>query len=80
MNQINKEKEISKLCNCNHTVKLNKEFETENYIIFEKEYCDYDLKEIIFNNGPFVNQMFDRNNLQIFKEIAIDLAKALKFF
>ncbi len=79
MNQINKEKEISKLCNCNHTVKLNKEFETENYIIFEKEYCDCDLKEIIFNNGPFVNQMFDRNNLQIFKEIAIDLAKALKF-
>ena len=79
MNQINKEKEISKLCNCNHTVKLNKEFETENNIIFEKEYCDCDLKEIIFNNGPFVNQMFDRNNLQIFKEIAIDLAKALKF-
>ena len=79
MNQINKEKEISKLCNCNHTVKLNKEFETENNIIFEKEYCDCDLKEYIFNNGPFEHQRFDKNNLQIFKEIAIDLAKALKF-
>ena len=79
MNQINKEKEISKLCNCNHTVKLNKEFETENNIIFEKEYCDCDLKEYIFNNGSFEHQGNYRNNLQIFKEIAIDLAKALKF-
>ena len=35
MNKINKEKEISKLCNCNHIVKLNKEFETENYTLID---------------------------------------------
>ena len=79
MEQINREKEISKLCNSEYTLTLNKEFETENNIILEKEYCESDLKEIIFQNGPFENKMVDKNDLQTFKDIAITLAKALKY-
>ena len=77
--QIEKEKEISKLVNSKHTIILNKEFETENNIIMEKEYCESDLKEVLFQNGPFENKMIGKNNLQIFKDIVIDLAKALKY-
>ena len=77
--QIEKEKEISKLLNSEHTIKLNREFETENKIVMEKEYCESDLKEILFQNGPFENKMMGKNNLQIFKDIVIDLAKALKY-
>ena len=77
--QIEKEKEISKLCNSEYTVILNKDFETENNIILEKEYCETDLKDILFQHGPMENKMVGKNNLQIFKDIVIDLAKALKF-
>ena len=77
--QIEKEKEISKLCNSEHIVILNKDFETDNNIILEKEYCESDLKDVLFQNGPFENKMVGKNNLQTFKDIIIDLAKALKF-
>ena len=79
INQIEKEKEISKKCNCNYTVKLSKEFETENNIVFEKEYCDNDLKDNLIQNGPLEKSMIGKNNLKFFKDIIIDLAKALKF-
>ena len=79
INQIEKEKEISKKCNCDYTIRLNKVFETDNNIIFEKEYCDNDLKENLIKNGEIESSMVGKNNLQFFKEIIIDLAKALKF-
>ena len=76
--RIKKEKEISKLCNSEYTVKLIKEFETEKNIVFEKEYCDLDLKEYLFQNGPLCAKMESKNNLEIFRQIIIDIAKGLK--
>ena len=77
--QIKKEKEISYLCNSDYTIRINNDFETERNIVFEKEYCDIDLKENLFQNGPFEKNYVGKNNLQKFKEITIGIAKAMKF-
>ena len=66
ISQIEKEKEISKKCNCEYTIRLNKVFETDNNIIFEKEYCDNDLKENLIKNGELGRSMVGKNNLQFF--------------
>ena len=63
LNQIEKEKEISKSCNSDYTLNFNKKFETENVIVIEKEYCDNDLKEKVFEKGPFEQKMFNIDNL-----------------
>ena len=73
INHMNMEREISKSCYCNHTLKLIRVFESKNYIFFEKEYCDKNLEEYINQYGPL------EYDFQIFKQITIDLAKALKF-
>ena len=77
--RIEKEKEISKLCNSEYTIKFIRDFETKNNIIIEKEFCDNDLKDMVFQNGPLEHKILGKNNLQTFKEITIFLAKALKF-
>ena len=51
MERIQKEKEISYLCNSEYTLNLIRDFETEKNIVFEKEYCKSDLKEDLFNKG-----------------------------
>ena len=75
---IQKEVELTKLCDSENIMKLNKFFETEKNFVFELEYCDYDLKEFLYQNGALENKMIGKNNLQTFKEITIDIAKALK--
>ena len=77
--QIQKEKEISKLFNFNYIVKLRKYYETKKYIVFEKEYCDTDLKEYIYNNESLGKDIENKDNLKIFKDIIIGIAKALKY-
>ena len=79
LEHIQKEKEISLLCNSEYTVKLNRYFETEKSYVFEKEYCETDLREKLFNDGHFENNS-TKNDLQTFKGIVIDLANALKLF
>ena len=78
LEQIQKEKEISYVCNSNYTLKINRDFETEKYIVFEKEYADMELKEYLFENGPFEQKYVGKDNLKIFKNITIDIANALK--
>ena len=79
MKRIEKEIEISYKCNSDFTVKLIRHFKTNNNIIMEKEHCDSDLKDILFQNGAFKHKMVGKNNLQTFKDIILDLANALKF-
>ena len=75
---IQKEVELTNICDSENVMKLNKFFETEKNFVFELEYCDYDLKEFLYQNGALENKMIGKNNLQTFKEITIDIAKALK--
>ena len=82
INHIEKEKEINYLCNSENVLRLNElnnNLQTDKYVVFEKEYCEKDLKEYIYNNGNLEKECVGKKNLQIFKDIAIDLAKALKY-
>ena len=72
LNQINISEEINKLCQSENIVDLYQRLETEDYIIFELEYCDTDLKEYFLENGEL------EKNKDFFKKIIISLAKALK--
>ena len=72
LNQINTAEEINKLCQSENIVKLYQRLETEDYIIFELEYCETDLKEYFLDNGEFEKKK------DFFKKIVISLAKALK--
>ena len=76
MERIQKEKEISYLCNSEYTLNLIRDFETEKNIVFEKEYCKSDLKEDLFNKGSIEKE--SKYNIQTFKEIIIDVAEAIK--
>ena len=76
---IQKEKEIHKLCNSNYILKLNRVFETEKNIVFEKEFCELDLKEYVKEYGRLEKNHIGKNELDKFKEIAIGIAEALKF-
>ena len=82
INHIEKEKEINYLCNSENVLRLNElnnNLQTDKYVVFEKEYCEKDLKEYIYNNGNLGQKNTGKDNLQIFKEITIDIAKALKY-
>ena len=76
MERIQKEKEISYLCNSEYTLNFIRDFETEKNIVFETEYCKTDLKEDLYNNGGIEKE--SKYNMQTFKEIIIDIAKGLK--
>ena len=75
---IQKEIELNYLCNSDYILKLNKNFETDKYIALELEYYYSDLKEYIYNNGKLETKLVGKNNLEIFKDITIALAKAVK--
>ena len=77
--QIKKEIKISYLCNSDYTNKIIKDFETEQYIALEEENYDSDLNEYIFNGDSFNKKLIGKNNELVFKNIIIDLSKALKF-
>ena len=72
--RLKKEQEIQILCNSENTVNFYKRLETDDHIIFELEYCDYNLNNYLQENGEF-NNMKEKS---FFKEIVISLAKALK--
>ena len=76
MENIQKEKEISYLCNSEYTLNFIRDFETKKNIVFETEYCKTDLKEDLYNNGGIEKE--SKYNMQTFKEIIIDIAKGLK--
>ena len=70
--QIKLEEEITKLCESQNTVNFYRRLENDNYIIFELEYCETDLREYLKDNGRL------GRNKKLFKEIVIGIAKALK--
>ena len=72
LEQIKKEEEISQLCKCDYILNLNQKLETENYIIFEYEYCEYNLLDYIYENGELEHEK------EYFKEIILNIGKALK--
>ena len=72
LERIKKEEEFTKLCSSENTVKLNRRIETEDYIIFELEYCEESLDKYLCGNGEL------KYNKIFFKEIVQGMAKALK--
>ena len=72
MEQINNEEKITKLCNSENTVNLYRRFDNNEYIIFELEQCSQDLKGFLEENGEL------ENDKTFFKQIILDVAKALK--
>ena len=65
LEHIQKEKEISLLCNSEYTVKLNRYFETEKSYVFEKEYCETDLREKLFKEKGVVHRNIKPHNIYL---------------
>jgi serine/threonine protein kinase len=72
MEQINNEEKFTKLCNSENTVNFYRRLENNEYIIFELESCTEDLKSYMEENGELGNDKV------FFKQIILDIAKALK--
>ena len=72
MDQINNEEKFTKLCNSENTVNFYRRLENNEYIIFELESCTQDLKTFMEENGEL------ENDKTFFKQIILDIAKALK--
>ena len=70
--QLRLEEEITKLCASENTVNLYKRMENEEYIIFELEFCETDLRDYLTQNGEL------NRDKHLFKEIVTGIAKALK--
>ena len=79
IDSIQKEIELNNLCNSDYIIKLNRNFEIDKNIILELEYYDSDLKEYFFYNDKLETKIVGKDNLQIFKEIAIAIAKTIKY-
>ena len=72
MEQINNEEKITKICNSQNTINFYRRLENQKYIIFELEYCSKDLQDYIWENGEL------KNDKTFFKQMILDIAKALK--
>ena len=72
LEQLDREEKISNLCNSENTVNFYRRLETKDNIIFELEYCEDNINNYLLENGEF------KGNLELFKNIVISLAKALK--
>ena len=72
LEQLNREEKITNLCNSENTVHFYRRLETKDNIIFELEYCEDNLNNYLLENGEL------KGNLELFKNIIISLAKALK--
>jgi len=72
LEQLNREEKITNLCNSENTVHFYRKLETKDNIIFELEYCEDNLNNYLLENGEL------KENLKLFKNIIISLAKALK--
>ena len=69
---LNREEKITNLCNSENTVHFYRKLETKDNIIFELEYCEDNLNNYLLENGEL------KGYLELFKNIIISLAKALK--
>ena len=72
MEQINNEEKFTKICNSQNTVNFYRRLENKEYIIFEMEQCSDDLSNYINDNGEL------KHERTFFKQIILDIAKALK--
>jgi len=72
LEQLNREEKITNLCNSENTVHFYRKLETKDNIIFELEYCEDNLNNYLLENGEL------KGDLELFKNIIISLAKALK--
>ena len=72
LRQIEREEKLTKLCESENIIKLNRKFESNKYIIFEYEKCDSNLSEYIFEEGELMKKP------NVFIEIVNTLSQALK--
>ena len=72
MEQINNEEKFTKICNSQNTVNFYRRLENQEYIVFELEYCSENLSNYMLENGEL---KYDKT---FFKQIILDIAKALK--
>ena len=72
LEQIKREEEITKLvCNSENIVNVYQKLETPENIIYELEYCETNLKNYLYDEGPL------KRDIELFKNIVISLGKAL---
>ena len=69
MEQVKKEEQITRLCNSENTINFYRKIENGNFIIFELEFFESNLKEFL-EKGVINNELF--------KKIVIGIAKGLK--
>ena len=67
--QVKKEEQITRLCNSENTINFYRKIENGNFIIFELEFFESNLKEFL-QKGVINNELF--------KKIVIGIAKGLK--
>jgi len=72
MEQINNEEKFTKICNSENTVNFYRRLDNEEYIIFELESCSEDLSHYMSENSEL------KHEKTFFKQIILDIAKALK--
>ena len=72
MEQINNEEKFTKICSSENTVNFYRRLENQEYVVFELESCSQDLSHYISDNGEL------KNEKTFFKQIILDIAKALK--
>ena len=71
--KIQREEQLTKICKCPNVVELYKKLETNDYIIFELEYCEDNIFSCIINKYGGME-----GNTTFFRKILLDMAKALK--
>ena len=72
LEKLNKEKEIIDKCKSDNILNIYNVFEVDNNFILEQEDYEKNMHEYITDNGPL------NNNKIFFKQIAIEMAEALK--
>ena len=75
LEKINREEQLTQLCQCKNVVQLYQKFETELYYIFELEYCENNISEGIINK---YGGMEGEGNRKFLRQIILDIAKGLK--
>ncbi len=75
LEKINREEQLTKLCHWKNVVELYKKLETNDYFIFELEYCESNLYERYINK---YGGLQGEGNKKLLREIILDLARALE--
>ena len=74
LEQVNKEGEITKLCNSEYTINLYGKLETQRYIIYELEYVEFNLRRLIDKEKTEKSGYMINN----FKQIVLGICRGLK--